>query len=229
VNINCSGESAISIYLLVQTHLVREMLVRILRKRNGCTVVGASQESAEAFEKLAVMPCDVLLLDSMEALRAVGQRAATTECLRRIKVMLFGMEEDPERFLQAVSLGARGYLLNDASSAEMIEAVRGIAQGEAICPPKLCKSLFEYVAKVSLLNSGKTGQCGHPASDLTCRQRQLMAMVAKGMTNKQIATSLQVSPFTVRNHIRRVMVQLQAESRHQAVDVIRTSGLIWSA
>jgi DNA-binding NarL/FixJ family response regulator len=70
---------------------------------------------------------------------------------------------------------------------------------------------------------------GRPANDLTCRQRQLMALVAKGMTNKEIASSLQLSEFTVKNHIRRVMSHLQADSRHAAVDVIRTGGLFLGA
>jgi DNA-binding NarL/FixJ family response regulator len=118
-----------------------------------------------------------------------------------------------------------GYLSKDASSAQMIGAVRNVMQGEAICTPKLCKLLFEVVSKGLLPNSETVGQGSHMVNGLTCRQRQLMGLVAKGMTNKEIAASLQLSQFTVKNHIRRVMTHLRAGSRHQAVDVIRTSGL----
>ena len=229
MNLNCPGESSINIYLLVQNRLVREVLVRMLRKRPGLTVVGAGQESAEVFQMLAGVPCAVLLLDSLDMLLALAQSAYAAECPKKIKPLIFAMQEDPQRFLEAVRLGACGYLLNGASAAEIIEAVRAIAQGEAICSPRLCNSLFEYVSREDLRDPAKQGQRVHAASELTCRQRQLMALVAKGMTNKEIAARLQLSQFTVKNHIHRVMTHLQTDSRHKAVDVIRTGGLFVSA
>lgn len=230
MNSNSTSDFPINIYLLARNRLLREVIVRLFRKPKGATLAGASHERAQALKELAVTPCDVLLLDSLETLKAVEQRAEAAECLREIKVILFGMEEDPDCFFQAVRLGASGYLLKDASSMELIAAVRGVAQGEAICPPKLCKSLFEYVSnKFLLLHSEKVEQLGRPANDLTCRQRQLMTLVAKGMTNKEIAASLQLSEFTVKNHIHRIMAHLQADSRHAAVDAIRTAGLFVNA
>lgn len=204
---------------------MREVIVRLLRKRSGLTVVGANQEGAAALEELALTPCDVLLLDSLETLRAVEPQTEAAERQRAIKVILFGMGEDPDCFLQAVRLGACGYLLNDASSTEIIAAVRGVAQGEAICPPKLCKSLFEFAA----LHPEKVGQHDRPVNDLTCRQRHLMTLVAQGMTNKEIATSLQLSEFTVKNHMHRMMANLRADSGHAAVDLIRASAFFPNA
>jgi DNA-binding NarL/FixJ family response regulator len=225
VNTNGPSESPIRIYLLAQNRLVREVLVRMFRKRIDLTVVGVNHESAEAIEELTVIPCDVLMLDSLGTLRAIAQTVKMAESLRQVKIILFGADEDPECFLQAVRLGVCGYLPKDASSAQMIGAVRNVMQGEAICTPKLCKLLFEVVSKGLLPNSETVGQGSHMVNGLTCRQRQLMGLVAKGMTNKEIASSLQLSQFTVKNHIRRVMTHLRAGSRHQAVDVIRTSGL----
>jgi DNA-binding NarL/FixJ family response regulator len=229
VNTNSASESPIRIYVLEQNRLLRKAFVQLLRKRSSLTVVGDTDDCSEAYEKLTVLQCDVLLLNSLEILQAIRRKAETAECLKQTKLLLFGMKEDPEDFLQAVRLGACGYLLNEASSTEIIAAVRGVAQGEAICPPKLCKSLFDHLSKRPFLNSGKVEPRGRPANDLTCRQRQLMALVAKGMTNKEIAASLQLSEFTVKNHIRRIMAHLQADSRHAAVDAIRTGGLFQSA
>lgn len=229
MNTNSASESPIRIYVLEQNRLLREAFVQLLRKRSSLTVVGDSDDCSEAYEKLTVLQCDVLLLNSLEILQAIRRKAETAECLKQTKLLLLGMKEDPECFLQAVRLGACGYLLNEASSTEIIAAVRGVAQGEAICPPKLCKSLFDHLSKRPFLNSGKVEPRGRPANDLTCRQRQLMALVAKGMTNKEIAASLQLSEFTVKNHIRRIMAHLQADSRHAAVDAIRTGGLFLSA
>lgn len=125
-----------------QNRLLRHGFVQLLRKRSALTVVGDSNDCTEAIAELTANPCDVLLLKSQEALLAIRQRVKTAECLKQIELALFGMGEDPESFLQAVQMGARGYPLNEASSAEIIAAVKGVAQGDAICPPKLCKSLF---------------------------------------------------------------------------------------
>jgi DNA-binding NarL/FixJ family response regulator len=193
------------------------------------TVVGANHDCAEVIEELTVIPCDVLLLDSLDTLRAIGQKVRVVESLAKVKIVLLGMEEDPQCFLQAVRLGVCAHLPKDASSAPMIGVVRNVMQGEAICTPKLCKLLFEVVSKGLPPNSETVGQGSHMVNELTCRQRQLMGLVAKGMTSKEIAASLQLSQFTVKNHIRRVMTHLRAGSRHQAVDVIRTSGLSLTA
>jgi DNA-binding NarL/FixJ family response regulator len=229
VNTNSASKSPIRIYVLEQNRLLREAFVQLLRKRSSLTLVGDSDDCSKAYGELTAIQCDVLLLNSLEILQVIRQKAETAECLKQTKLLLFGMKEDPECFLQAVRLGASGYLLNEASSTEIIAAVRGVAQGEAICPPKLCKSLFDHLSITFLLTSEKAEPRGRSASDLTRRQRQLMALVATGMTNKEIASSLQLSEFTVKNHIRRIMAHLQADSRHAAVDAIRTGGLSLSA
>jgi len=229
VNTNCAGDSPIKIYLLEPNRVLRETFVRLLRKRTNLTVVGDRPDSTGALEQLVSLACDVLLVSSLETLRAIGQGTQASEGLAKTKVLMFGMDEDQETFLQAVRLGARGYLLKEASSTEIISAVQGVAQGEAICAPRLCKWLFEYVSKGPLPRSGEVAQQGSPATELTCRQRQLMALVARGMTNKEIASSLRLSEFTVKNHIRRIMAHLHADSRHAAVDAIRLSGLLPSA
>jgi DNA-binding NarL/FixJ family response regulator len=223
------AESPVSVFLLVQHRLIREAVARRLRRQNGIIVAGASHESAVAFEHLSSGPIDVLLLDSVETLAALGQMIDADECLKKIKVLLFGMEEDPGCFLRAVQMGAYGCLLNDASSAEMVAAIRTVAHGEAVCPPQLCKLLFDYVSRRLFHDSEELEQHSKAANELTCRQRQLMALVAKGMTNKQIAATLQLSEFTVKNHMRRIMARLQAESRHAAVDAIRSGGMLLSA
>ena len=223
-----ASESPIRIYILGQNRLLRQAFVHLLRKRSGFTVAGDCDDFTDALKELAENPCDVLLINSLVTLRAIRQRTETLQCLSTIKVVMIGMDEDAECFLEAVRLGSCGYSLKEASSAEIIEAVRGVARGEAFCSPKLCKSLFNYLSKMFFLHSGKVEPRGRAANELTCRQRRLMALVAKGMTNKEIAASLQLSEFTVKNHVRRIMAHLQADSRHAAVDVIRAGGFFLS-
>ena len=128
------------------------------------------------------------------------------------------MEPDEKLFLTAIRSGAMGYLLKDASASDLVCAVRAVYQGDAVCPPQLCSALFRFVARSTEKIPAKRWG---PRPDLTLRQQQLMALVAKGLTNKEIALSLHLSEFTVRNHIHRILKQLDAGSRTAAVEAIR--------
>lgn len=217
-------EPIIRVYLLAQNRLVRELVGRAMRKRCGITVIGMSPDCGTEIEQLASTSCDVLLLTSIDSLRLIAESKDGSEQISKIRPVLFGMQEQPEHFLEAVRLGVWGYLLNEASSNELVAAVRAVARGEAVCPAKLCSVLFEQVARTR-----KVEERVDASIALTCRQRRLMALVAKGMTNKEIATNLNLSEFTVKNHVHRVMAHLRAESRHEAVDVIRAGGLFLNA
>jgi DNA-binding NarL/FixJ family response regulator len=112
-------------------------------------------------------------------------------------------------------------LLQDASASDVVAAVRAVYRGEAVCPPQLCSELFRFVAQKA---GEMPAQSAAPKRDLTLRQQQLVSLVAKGLTNKEIASRLNLSEFTVRNHIHRILKQVDAGSRGEAVDVIRASG-----
>jgi len=123
--------------------------------------------------------------------------------------------------MAAVRSGMTGYLLKGASASDVVAAVRAVFRGEAVCPPQLCSTLFRFVAQkarnVPLQNST-------PKPDLTLRQQQLVTLVAKGLTNKEIASHLNLSEFTVRNHLHRILEQVDAGVRSEAVETIRAYG-----
>jgi len=144
--------------------------------------------------------------------------AEIQESIADIKIVLFGMDDDPDFFLQAVRQGVAGCVLKNASAADLLDAIRAVAQGEAACPAKFCKVLFKSVAAATI-EVKERGAAAH--FDLTQRQRQLMSLVAMGLSNKEIASSLNLSEFTVKNHIYRVMRQVDAQTRREAVDLIR--------
>jgi DNA-binding NarL/FixJ family response regulator len=220
---------AVKVYLVAENRLLRETLVRLFQKRAGLSVVGESRYSESGMEKIAASQCAVLLLDSPTTAHAASLIDELCERAPQISVVLFGMDEDFDCFLRAVRSGVRGYLLKEASSAEIIATVRGVAQGEAICPPKLCAPLFQLVSREFRQRSGRADYEAGTNYGLTYRQRQLVVLVAKGLTNKEIAASLNLSEFTVKNHIRRILRQVDAQTRYEAVDVIRASGFLPSA
>jgi two-component system nitrate/nitrite response regulator NarL len=209
------------VFLLIENRLVRETLVRLFRKRSDLSVAGQGG-STEALDVLDSQ-CDILVLDDLQMLLPLRARLLDgREASGKVGVVLIGMEEDEEQFLLAVRSGVSGYLLNDASANDVVLAVRATARGEAVCPPRLCLALFRAMAQLAQDAPVPIKRRSLPG--LTIRQQQLISLVAKGLTNKEIALRLNLSEFTIKNHMHRIMKQVEAVSRHEAVEAARASG-----
>lgn len=216
----------IQVFLLVENRLLREALIRLLRKRPDFTVVGQSGQTDLAMQEVVESNCDVLVVGSFRTNWLPAGLALDGAGKSDFKIVLIGMEADETQFLAMVRAGVTGYLLKDAPASEVIHAVRAVFRGEAVCPPQLCHTLFRFVAQTA---EQMPLQSSTAKPDLTLRQQQLVSLVAKGLTNKEIAARLNLSEYTVRNHIHRILKQVDAESRSEAVDVIRASGFVLSA
>lgn len=217
-------DSPIRVFLLLENRLVRETLGRLFRKLPDICVAGETcpTEAPPAPEDLG----DIVVLDDLEAAAVLGASLESREGLEApVGLVLIGMENDEEQFLSAVRCGVSGYLLNDASANDVVAAVRAAVEGEAVYPPRLCRALFRSAAR-SARETPPVGKRG-PAHGLTIRQQQLTSLVAKGLTDKEIASQLHLSEFTIKNHIHRIMKQVEAESRHEVVEVARASGYAW--
>lgn len=211
----------IKVSLLIENRLLREALSRLFHKRPELLVVGELGQDKGQAEELPGSNCDVLVADFFEPAWFTAPSTATERNDSPFKTVLIGMVDDGVPFLEAVRAGVNGYLLKDASGSDVVAAIRAVMRGEAICPAKLCLTLFQLVAQ---LGQQRTSQPPQGKLDLTLRQRQLVTLVAKGLTNKEIAASLNLSEFTVRNHIHRILKQVDVGSRHEAVDAIRAQG-----
>jgi DNA-binding NarL/FixJ family response regulator len=213
--------SSIRTFLLIENRLLREALVRLFSKRADLLVVGQSGYAEATALSVLDSKCDVLIIDSLQ----IQWLSAITSLERAdrasFRTVLIAREPDEKHFLAAVRSGVTGYLLQDASASDVVAAVRAVFRREAVCPPQLCSTLFRFVAQ-----TGMEMPLQSPSSkpDLTLRQQKLVALVAKGLTNKEIASHLNLSEFTVRNHIHRILKQVDAGSRSQAVETIRAYG-----
>lgn len=216
----------IRVFLLIENRLLLEALVRLFRKRSDLAVVGQSGRADLNVQEVLDSNCDVLVVASFGTnwlpadlpLGSLGQLG--------FKVILIGMDADEKQFISAVRAGVVGFLLKDASASDVVAAVRAVSRNEAICPPQLCAMLFRFIARTAKelpLHSAAE------KLELTLRQQQLVSLVAKGLTNKEIASRLNLSEFTVRNHIHRILKQVDAGSRSEAVNVIRASGFVLNA
>jgi len=214
----------VQVFILAENRLLREALTRILSKKNDIKVVGACAFAPDVVEQVCSVAPDVLLSDS--AAVALSDLRLVTEvrtAIPGLKVVMIGMDADQEVFLRAVRDGIAGFVLKDASAMEVATAVRSVANGEAVCPPSLCFSLFELVAAQ---NSAPASFVIKHNLGLTRREQQLVQMISRSLTNKEIAAQLNLSEQTVKNHVHRMLRKLGATDRFGAVEICRSPGAI---
>jgi DNA-binding NarL/FixJ family response regulator len=215
-------QSVVGVFLLTENRLLCDVLARLLARKSDLQVVGAAGYSEQTvFAVMAVNP-DVVLCDSLaDAISDAGMIPELRRNLSNLKVLMFGMDCDEEKFLIAVERGVSGYILKDASASEVAAAIRAVAGGNAVCPPKLCRALFNHVAgsRAWKPEAQVTKKLG-----LTRREQQLVQLISIGLTNKEIACRLSLSEQTVKNHLRRMFRKSGAADRLEAVEFWRTQG-----
>jgi DNA-binding NarL/FixJ family response regulator len=208
----------IKVQLWIRSRLLREELVRLFGKTKDLAVVSATGEP-EQVDRLSNEPVfDLRIADTFKPAHFTGLARTSDVRDEEFKLVLIGMSDSPEQFLRAVHAGVAGYLTNDASAAHILAAARAPFRGEVFCAPRLCLTLFNCIAQQETI-SPPAEQVSIP--NLTLRQERLIGLVAKGLTNKEIACSLNLSEYTVRNHVHRILRKLQAGSRKEAVNVVR--------
>lgn len=201
----------LSVCILSDNRLFRESLARILTKRGDFEIAFSHGVPEIACEEPFDWNADVIVLDSVEFLiRNSSLWKPRKESRDRAKILLVAMDEDEQLFLRAVRAGALGFIPKDASALDVVAAVRSVARGEAVCPSRFCKVLFDFVARqmIELPNSSVKLQLG-----LTRREQQLVPMIGRGLTNKEIAQQLNLSEQTIKNHIHRILHKVGVESR----------------
>lgn len=201
----------VSVFILSDNRLFRESLGRILSKRSDLKVASSQGFSEKACEEALHSPADVILLDSLDCLCSRASGLEDPEKSRkRMRILLVAMDEDEQVFLRAIRAGAMGFVPKDASALDLVTAVRSVARGEAVCPPKFCKFLFDCVASQAKEPAERDAKL---SLVLTRRERQLVPMIERGLTNKEIAQQLNLSEQTIKNHIHRILQKIGVDSR----------------
>jgi len=209
----------VSVYL--QNRLLRDSIARILSKRPEFDVTSEQPCQATTTGAVPQDEADVVLLDSLEHLLESAKPARGGNVRpagpRRI---LVAMEDDSSHFLRAVRSGAWGYVLQDASAADVVNAIRSVAEGQAVCPPRYTQVLFEYIAAHTeeMPTGRKRARWG-----LTRREQQLIPLIERGLSNKEIAGHLHLSEQTVKNHVHRILRKTGASDRLSVGEVCRES------
>lgn len=212
----------ISVFLLATNRLLREALGRVLCKRANMVIAGETADCSNIVGAVLQSEADVVLIEGAALpLRNLRFLSSVRSTRPKVQALMVGMDENEAHFHEAVSAGVAGYLLKDASAADVIAAIRAVAQGEAVCPPRLCMALFRMVARqeTPVLTFGLKVDSG-----LTRRERELIPLIARGFTNKEIANHFNLSEQTVKNHVHRMLRKVGASDRLQVVERVQIPG-----
>jgi DNA-binding NarL/FixJ family response regulator len=204
-------ERKLSVYVLSSNRLLRESIERMVRKRSDLDLRGAQSIQPDSTEEIINSGAEVMVADSLQfILDPGGWRAASQEDRRKIMVVMVAMDDEKDKFLAAVKHGVVGYVLQEAPAIEVIAAIRAVARGEAICPPNFTRALFDCFAAPSsdLPNTRVRDQWG-----LTRREQQLVPLIGRGMTNKEIAAQLSLSEETIKSHVHRILRKAGVDDR----------------
>ncbi len=208
--------------LLVDDHdHFRAGLRALLATAPEVQVCGEAASGEEAIAAVAARQPDVVLLDL--TMPGIGGIAATERIVAaspHVRILVLSMADDDESVFAALRAGARGYVLKGARRAEIIRSIRVVADGEAIFGPAIAVRLTGYFAG---LDRAAASTPAFPA--LTDREREILDLIARHLTNPQIAERLGLSQKTVRNHVSSIFTKLRVADRAQAIILARESGL----
>ncbi|MFW9266017.1 response regulator [Pseudomonas sp. NR3] len=197
--------------LLADDHEVtRTGFISMLCGIEGFEVVGQARDGQEALDLCQQLQPDIAILDiRMPVLNGLGAARILKQRQPQLKVMIFTMDDSPDHLEAAIGAGAVGYLLKDASRAELIDALRRVAQGEEALNSSVSARLLRRMAE---RGAGGTTQ----VQALTARERQVLGLVASGFSNREIGEKLGIAPGTAKAHVERVIGKLGAADRTQA-------------
>lgn len=192
--------------------VVRAGIVGICESAEGIEVVAQAADGVEAVA-LATSGCDVVLMDlRMPRLDGAAATAAIREEANPPAVVILTTYDTDADILRAVEAGASGYLLKDSPTADLIAAIRAAARGETVLAPPVARRIVH--------------QLRAPVPALSPRERQVLAAVAQGRSNQQIAHDLHITQSTVKTHLVRIFAKLDAPDRTRAVTIALERGII---
>ncbi|MFE1956565.1 response regulator [Streptomyces sp. NPDC059479] len=217
--------TAIRVLIADDQMMVRQGLTVLLNAESGIEVVGQAVDGLDAVAKVADLTPDVVLMDirmpgigGIEATRRITGPADAT-----VKVLVLTTFDLDEYVYEALRAGASGFLLKDASAAELAQAVRVVAAGDALLAPNITKRL---IAEFSRMSAAPRAPLKDRVGDLTERETEVLSLIAQGLSNAEIATSLVVAEQTVKTHVGRILVKLGLRDRTQVAVFAYESALV---
>jgi DNA-binding NarL/FixJ family response regulator len=214
----------IRVLLVDDQGLFREGLHTLLSVQPGIDVVGEAANGAEALQQVKSTQPQVVLMDlRMPVMGGVEATRRIREQFPACQVIVLTTFDDDEEVFDALRAGAVGYLLKDASSARLLEAIRAAARGESFLQPSIAAKVVAEFSRLSMAHPTKCPTLTEPLSD---REKEVLRFLAGGHSNKEIAAALNLAEGTVKNHMTNILGKLGALDRTQAALKARELGYI---
>jgi DNA-binding NarL/FixJ family response regulator len=214
----------ITVALADDQELVRAGLRMLLDVEEDIEVVGEAADGREALAVAYGQRPDVVLMDIrmpvLDGIEATRQIAATP-VLERVRVLILTTYDTDAHVFDALEAGASGFLLKDSGPAELLQGIRVVAGGDALLTPRITRRLISQVTAAR--SAHRSGQ--ERLAVLTSREKEILALVGRGLSNEEIAAQLMLSPATARTHVSRAMTKLGARDRAQLVVIAYQTGL----
>ncbi|MET9833820.1 response regulator transcription factor [Streptomyces sp. NPDC006385] len=216
--------SPIRVLIADDQQMVRQGFTVLLNTKPDIDVIGQAVDGLDAVAKVAELTPDVVLMDiRMPELGGIEATRRITAETPHIKVLVLTTFDLDEYVYEALRAGASGFLLKDASADQLAEAVRVVAAGDALLAPGITRRL---IAEFSRLDDRPRAPLKERVGDLTERETEVLALIAQGLSNAEIAERLVVAEQTVKTHVGRILVKLGLRDRTQAAVFAYESGLV---
>lgn len=224
----------IRVVLVDDQQLVRAGLAMVISAQPDMVIVGQASEGAEAVALVERTGCDVVLMDvrmpgmdGLEATRRILAAADLAGLEQPPRIVMLTTYDLDEYLLTAIRSGASGFLLKNSPPQDLLGAIRTVHTGDAVIAPSATRRLLAHVATTteSLLPEAEDPRIG----TLTEREREVLELIARGLSNAEISASLYLSETTVKTHVRRVLAKLGVRDRVQAVVVAYECGVAGTA
>lgn len=198
-----------TVLVVTANRFLGESLIRLFRSDKAFRLLGPIEFSRRIAEVVSETNPDIVVVSTAWNEAAFAATHVIREIEPRVKILMIGMEDDEEMFLNAVRAGAHGYLLKEAPAKQILMAAHRLSRNFVVCPEHLEQVVFRFVASVPRLATA----WGRRATELTPREQQLTGLIAQGLANKEIAERLNLSLHTVKNHVHSVLRKTGSRNR----------------
>jgi two-component system NarL family response regulator len=204
---------AIRVLICDDHALFRRGLIMVLEAEDGIEVVAEAEDGDEAIRKAEEFAPDVVLMDvRMPKVSGIAATRAIADVIPTAKILMLTVSDEEVDLYQAIKAGATGYLLKEISIEEVADAIRSVTAGQSLISPSMASKLL-----VEFNNLAKQAEERTVVPRLTERELQVLKLVARGLSNREVAEDLFISENTVKNHVRNILEKLHLHSRMEAV------------
>lgn len=209
-------EAPIRVAICDDHAMFRRGLRLVLADEGDIEVVAEAADGSAAIAVTEQLLPDVVLLDvRMPGTSGIAAARAIREAAPAVKLIMLTVSDEEGDLFEAVKAGANGYLLKDVSIEGVADAVRAVMAGKSLIPPSMASMLLEEFSHLAEKAEGRPPGPG-PTPRLTERETEVLTLVARGLTNRNIGSALEISENTVKNHVRNMLEKLQLHSRTEA-------------